>query len=68
MEMVVQAFFMLLIAVSVTGDKDIRVELQPTLNDHSSFTDFRVWIKNGAGRVIQFIEVKKNAVRSRDKC
>ena len=59
MEVVVRVFLMVLIAVS--DKRDIRVELQPTVKDHASFTDFLIWITNRVGEV-RFIEVKRSDI------
>ena len=59
MEVVVRFFLMVLIAVS--DESDIRVELQPTVKDHATFTDFIIWIRKRVGHV-RFIEVKRTAI------
>ncbi len=43
------------------GENGIRVELQPTFNNHATFTDFIIWITNIVGQV-QFIEVKRTDI------
>ena len=59
MEVVVRVFQMVMIAVS--DKSDIRVELQPSLKHHQTFTDFLIWITNGGGNV-RFIMVKRTDI------
>lgn len=59
MEVVVRVFWMVLIAVS--DKSDIRVELQPTVKDHATITDFLIWITNRVGEV-RFIEVNRTDI------
>lgn len=56
MEVLVRVFLMVMIAVS--DKSDIRVELQPTLKDNATFTDFIIWATKKTGHV-RFIEVKR---------
>ena len=49
---------MVLIAVS-GNDKEISVQLQ---QGNTSFTDFLFLMKNGAGQVVRFIEVKRTEI------
>lgn len=58
MDVVVRVFLMVLIAVC-DNDKKISVQLQPTYNGN---TDFIFWMKNGAGQVVRFIEVKRTEI------
>ena len=41
--------------------RNISCELQPTVKDHASFTDFLIWITNRVGEV-RFIEVKRSDI------
>lgn len=59
MEVIVRVFLMVMIAVS--DKSDIRVELQPSLKNHATFTDFIIWITNKVGEV-RFIEVKRTGL------
>lgn len=58
MEVVVRVFLMVMIAVS--EDSDIRVELQPSMTSHSTFTDFLICIRSGDKK--RFIEVKRTDI------
>lgn len=58
MEVVVRVFLMVMIAVS--EDSEIRVELQPSMTSHSTFTDFLICIRSGDTK--RFIEVKRTDI------
>lgn len=58
MEVVVRVFLMVMIAVS--EDSDIKVELQPSVTSHSTFTDFLIWIITRDEK--RFIEVKRTGI------
>lgn len=61
MEVVVRVFLMVMIAVSEIEDGDIRVELQPSVRNHSTFTDFLICITR-LGETLRFIEVKRTDI------